>query len=74
PDIADDTLELDVTLEPGSSGRCGLAVRCVLDGSEETVIVYDTALHQLRVERARSSLEATTERTTHLAPLTLSCG
>jgi beta-fructofuranosidase len=74
PDIVGNTLELDVALEPGAGGRCGLAVRRARDGSEETLIVYDAALRQLCVERSRSSLDTTTERTTHLAPLILEAG
>jgi beta-fructofuranosidase len=46
-------------------------VRRSLDGSEQTRIVYDAALGQVIVDRAQASLDATTDRSPHIAPLTL---
>ena len=74
PDIRGDALELDLVLEPVRGGRCGVAVRRAPDGEEQTRIIYDAALRQLVVERARASLDGDTVRTDHTAPLTLAPG
>jgi len=71
PDIAGDTLELLVALAPARAGRCGIVVRRSPDGAEQTQIRYDATLQQLVVDRTRSSLDSTTDRSLHVAPLTL---
>jgi beta-fructofuranosidase len=70
-DVTGDTLELIVELAPAREGLCGIVVRCSSDGAEQTQIKYDAALHQLIVDRTESSLDPTTDRNLHVAPLTL---
>jgi beta-fructofuranosidase len=70
-DIAGDTLELQAEFAPAHGGRCGIVVRRSPDGAEQTRIVYDAALCQLIVDRTGSSLDLTTDRNLHIAPLTL---
>lgn len=65
------SLELEIELEPALGGCCGVAVRRAPDGKEETRIVYNTALRELVVERAYASLDDSTARTAHRAPLIL---
>jgi beta-fructofuranosidase len=71
PDVSGDTLELIVELAPAREGLCGIAVRRSPDGSEYTQIAYDAVLHQLVVDRTHASLDPTTDRNLHVAPLTL---
>jgi beta-fructofuranosidase len=71
PDIAGDALELIVELAPTREGRSSIMVRRSSDGTEQTQICYDATLHQLIVDRSRSSLDAATDRSLHTAPLTL---
>jgi beta-fructofuranosidase len=71
PEIAGDTLELMVELAPARDGLCGIVVRRTPDGAEQTRISYDAALRRLIVDRTQSSLNPTTDRNLHVAPLTL---
>lgn len=56
PNIAGDSLELFVDMDPGQSREVGLKVRCSPDGKEETAILYDTVAKKLRIDVARSTL------------------
>jgi beta-fructofuranosidase len=71
PDVSGDTLELLVELAPAHEGSCGIVVRRSPDGSEQTHITYDAALRQLIVDRTDASLDLTTDRNLHVAPLAL---
>lgn len=71
PDVSGDTLELVVELAPAHDSLCGITVRCSPDESEHTRIAYDATLHQLIVDRTHASLDPTTDRNLHVAPLTL---
>jgi beta-fructofuranosidase len=71
PDVSGDTLELLVELAPAREGLCGIIVRRSPDGSEQTQIAYDAALRQVIIDRTHASLDLTTDRNLHIAPLTL---
>jgi beta-fructofuranosidase len=71
PQIAGDTFELVVELAAARDGRCGIVVRRTPDGAEQTRISYDAALRQLIVDRTQSSLDPSTDRNVHVAPLAL---
>jgi beta-fructofuranosidase len=71
PEVAGDTLELLVELEPPREGLCRLVLRRSPDGVEQTQIVYDAEQHQLTLDRTHSSLDPATDRNLHVAPLTL---
>lgn len=71
PNVNGDTLELLVELAPVCDGCYGLVVRRSPDGAEQTRISYDAAQHQMIVDRTHSSLDPTTDRNLHVAPLTL---
>lgn len=73
-DVSGDALELDVLLQPPPAGRCGVAVRRAPDGQEETLVIYDAATSLLTIERIRASLDSSTRRTAHSAPLVLAEG
>jgi beta-fructofuranosidase len=74
PQISGDTLELQLELQPGTDGECGVAVRCSPDGAEQTRITYQAAQRRLVIDRSRSSLDPDPDRTPHSAPLTLGIG
>lgn len=57
PDIRGDSLELALTIEPGSATEVGLKVRCSPDGAEQTGIIYSHEAATLRTELAKSSLD-----------------
>lgn len=69
--VSGDTLEISAELQPGPDGLVGLAVRRAPDGSEETRITYDPQRGQLSLDRTHASLDNETERSAHVAPLTL---
>ncbi|NTU82010.1 MAG: glycoside hydrolase family 32 protein [Chloroflexales bacterium] len=73
-ELRGDALEIIAELRPGPQGVVGLAVRRAPDGSEETRIRYDPRQQQLSLDRTHSSLDHETDRTTHVAPLTLRDG
>lgn len=50
------TLELELTLDPQSSERCGFKVLCSPDGREETTITWDPALGMIRGDFSKSSI------------------
>ncbi len=61
-DVAGACLEIQMVLEPGESGTCGIVVRRTPDGREETRIGYDVAASRLWVDRACSSLDPEVDR------------
>jgi beta-fructofuranosidase len=71
PEVRGDALELAVELAPAPEGLCGIIVRQTSDGAEQTRIYYDATLRQLIVDRTQSSLDLTTDRNLHVAPLAL---
>jgi beta-fructofuranosidase len=70
-DVSGAALEIVADIDPGSATQVGISVRCAADGSEQTVIVYDTASHTLAIDRQRSSLDPAAERDTRSARLEL---
>jgi beta-fructofuranosidase len=74
PEVVGDTLELQADLVPTRGSRCGLAVRRAPDEAEQTIILYDSALQQLIVDRRWSSLAPDVDRSMHVAPLALANG
>ena len=55
--VRGDSLELDLTIKPGSAKRVGMKVRCSPDNAEETVIWCDFAAGTLSIDFAKSSLD-----------------
>ncbi|MEW5957951.1 MAG: glycoside hydrolase family 32 protein [Chloroflexota bacterium] len=71
PDIRGDSLEIQIELTPGEAKRCGLKIYCSPDGLEETLIFYDRETGCLTLDRSRSSLDETVDRSPRQGPLTL---
>ncbi len=55
-DKANELLELEITIQPGSSKQTGVVIGRSADGKEETVIYYDAAEKKLKVDATKSSL------------------
>jgi len=55
--IQGDSLELHVEILPGNAQEIGVKVRCSPDGTEQTEIVYEPAIHKLKIVMGRSSLD-----------------
>ncbi|MHB8276726.1 MAG: glycoside hydrolase family 32 protein [Candidatus Humimicrobiaceae bacterium] len=56
-----DVLELELTIDPGTSPLCGVKVRSSGDGQEETGIYYDAINELIRIDLRRSSLDPRVE-------------
>ncbi|MFN8479321.1 MAG: glycoside hydrolase family 32 protein [Kouleothrix sp.] len=69
PNVSGDALELQAELVPAADGCCGVLVRHAPDSTEQTRILYNAAAQQVIVDRARASLDQSTDRTAHTAPL-----
>jgi beta-fructofuranosidase len=61
--------ELQVELVRGQAARCGLTLLRSPDGAEETRLVIDWQQATLTLDRSKSSLDETCERTAFIAPL-----
>ena len=55
-DLHSDSIELRVTMDPGTAKQCGVKVRCSPDGEEETLIYYDSEEKKLKIDTTKSSL------------------
>jgi len=55
--IRGNSLELMIEMIPDSTQQCGVIVCASPDGSEQTIIYYDTAEKKLKVDTRKSSLE-----------------
>lgn len=67
-------LYLDIEAEFIDEGKVGLAVACAPEGSEETLISYDSEMQLLSVNRERSSQGEGNETFAHEAPHKLAAG
>lgn len=53
---ANELLEMEITIQPGTAGQTGVVVGRSPDGREETVIYYDAVEKKLKLDATRSSL------------------
>lgn len=58
--ISGDCVEIEATIEPGNSERCGLRVRSTADGDEQTLIGYDQKTQMLFSDTTNSSRDPDT--------------
>ncbi|MDG2408868.1 MAG: GH32 C-terminal domain-containing protein, partial [Pirellulales bacterium] len=65
------SMELRVTMDPGTAKQCGVKVRCSPDGEEETLIYYDAEDKKLKIDTTKSSLTGKT-KTVEGGPFALS--
>ena len=55
--VSGDTLELELTIDPGDAEQCGIKVRCSPGGEEETVIVYNAEAREIEIDIENSTLD-----------------
>ncbi len=67
-----ESFELEATVNPSETGRCGVEVRAAEDGSEATVLGYDAAAGELYFDATRSGGDG--RRVVEKAPLRLAPG
>jgi len=60
-DVEGDCIEIEVELELGDSRQAGVRVRAAVDGSEQTLIGYDSEKRELFSDTSLSSKDAATE-------------
>lgn len=70
---ANELLEMEITIQPGTSKQTGVVIGRSADGKEETVIYYDAEEKKLKVDATRSSLSYG-RRTIESAPFELKKG
>lgn len=64
-DVSGDLLDISAVIEPRGARTITLAVRACADGTEETLLSYDTAEHRFRIDRGRSSLDPDVRKGVH---------
>jgi beta-fructofuranosidase len=70
-DASGDALEIAAEFESHNADEFGLKVRCAPDKSEFTLISYDRAARQLRLDRQRASLSADASKGVQAGPFDL---
>jgi len=56
-DIAGNTMELELTIEPGSAEAFGVKVCCSADGEEQTIIECNPSAKNIKIDFEQSSLD-----------------
>lgn len=72
PGLQGDSCEIELTAKPGVGGKTGVKVRRSADGSQETVVYYDDATHELVMDATRSGVAG--RKIVERAPLVLAPG
>ncbi len=70
--VTGDSCELEITIDPATSRRCGAKVRTSPDGEEETLLYYDAEAKQLVFDSTRSGIDG--RRVVERAPFELRIG
>jgi beta-fructofuranosidase len=70
--ITGDSCELEITINPATSRRCGVKVRATPDGEEETLLYFDAEAKQLVFDSTRSGIDG--RRVVERAPFELPIG
>lgn len=64
-EVSGDMLDISAVIEPRGAKTISLAVRACSDGTEETLLSYDTAERRFRIDRSRSSLDPDVRKGVH---------
>jgi beta-fructofuranosidase len=73
-DLQGAALEIVAEFLPSQADQVGLKVRCAPDGSEQTLVAYESRSGWLSIDRERSSLDAAVHREPHGTRLELADG
>jgi sucrose-6-phosphate hydrolase SacC (GH32 family) len=63
--VSGDMLDIEAVIEPRGATTVTLAVRASADGSERTLLSYDTSKHRFSIDRGRSSLDPDVRKGVH---------
>lgn len=63
--VSGDLMDISAVIEPCGAQTITLAVRACADGTEETLLSYDTAEHRFQIDRSRSSLDPDVRKGVH---------
>ncbi|WP_228901629.1 GH32 C-terminal domain-containing protein [Streptomyces rochei] len=63
--VSGDLLDISAVIEPRDARTITLAVRACADGTEQTLLTYDTAEHRFLIDRGRSSLDPDVRKGVH---------
>ncbi|WP_171987472.1 GH32 C-terminal domain-containing protein [Streptomyces sp. M1013] len=63
--VSGDLLDISAVVEPRGARTITLAVRACADGTEQTLLTYDTAEHRFLIDRGRSSLDPDVRKGVH---------
>ncbi|MCX5328594.1 GH32 C-terminal domain-containing protein [Streptomyces sp. NBC_00140] len=63
--VMGDLLDISAVIEPRGTQTITLAVRASADGTEQTLLTYDTAEQRFRIDRSRSSLDPDVRKGVH---------
>lgn len=63
--VSGDLLDISAVIEPRGARTITLAVRACADGTEQTLLTYDTAEHRFLIDRGRSSLDPDVRKGVH---------
>lgn len=72
--VSGDLLDISAVIEPRSARTITLAVRACADGTEETLLSYDTSAQRFLVDRGRSSLDPDVRKGVHAGSVELDHG
>ncbi|MGI5430729.1 GH32 C-terminal domain-containing protein [Streptomyces sp. CA-179760] len=64
-DVSGDMLDIEAVIDPGDATTFTLTVRASADGSEQTLLSYDTTEHRFSIDRSRSSLDPDVRKGVH---------
>ena len=70
--VVGDSCELEIAIDPGAAGQCGVKVRTSPGGEESTLLYYDAAAKQLCFDSTHSGIDG--RRTLEQAPFSLKDG
>lgn len=64
-DVSGDLLDIEAVIEPRDATTITLTVRASDDGSEQTLLSYDTTKWRFSIDRSRSSLDPDVRKSAH---------
>ncbi|MEU1307230.1 GH32 C-terminal domain-containing protein, partial [Streptomyces shenzhenensis] len=73
-DVSGDLLDISAVVDPRGARTITLAVRACADGTEETLLRYDTAERRFWIDRGRSSLDPDVRKGVHGGTVELDSG
>jgi len=73
-DVAGDCIEVKAEIDQGTAVKAGLKLRTAPDSSEQTLVYYDRVAHHITVDRSKSSLDPSADKTAQVGSFNLGRG